>query len=133
MTIEERIEYVNYRIESAHRTFKAAKVLAENGFWNSTVNRLYYSVFYAVNALLVMNEIKTKTHSSSKSQFSLHFIKTGKFDKRFGNLLSELFDWRQKGDYDNIFEYDSDSVLPLFDLVEEMIEEIEKEIRNSLK
>ncbi len=43
MTNEERKEYVNYRIETAYKTFNAAKVLADNGFWNSAVNRLYYS------------------------------------------------------------------------------------------
>jgi hypothetical protein len=50
MTSKERIEYVNYRLESAFKTFDAAKVLAENNFWNSAINRLYYAVFYAVNA-----------------------------------------------------------------------------------
>ncbi len=133
MTFDERIEYVRYRMESAYNTLNAAKVLAENGYWNSTVNRLYYSVFYAVNALLVLHEIKTKSHSATKSQFSVHFVKTGKFEKRFGRLFSELFDWRQKGDYENIFDYDSDSVQPLFAPVEEMIKRIEKEINNSSK
>jgi len=38
MTNDERKEYVNYRIESAHKTFNAEKILAENGFWNSAVN-----------------------------------------------------------------------------------------------
>jgi len=72
MTLEEKIEYVKYRINSAYKTIDAAKVLAENGFWNSAVNRLYYAVFYAVNALLVMNDIYSKSHASAKSQFSLH-------------------------------------------------------------
>lgn len=132
MNPEERIEYVKYRIESSYKTFDAAKILAENGFWDSAVNRLYYAVFYAVNALLVMNGIQTKSHSATKSQFSMHFVKTGKFDKKYGKLLSELFDWRQKGDYENIFDYDSDSVQPLFDPVEEMIKMIEREIKNAL-
>ena len=132
MTTEERNEYVRYRIESAYKTVDAAKVLAENGFWNSAVNRLYYAVFYAVNALLIMNNIQTKSHSASKSQFSLHFIKTGKLDKKYGKLLAELYDWRQKGDYENIFDYDSDSVKPLFAPVTDMISQIEKEIKNAL-
>jgi uncharacterized protein (UPF0332 family) len=132
MKNEERIEYVNYRIETAYQTFEAAKVLSDNGFWNSAVNRLYYSLFYAVNALLVFNEIQTKSHSSTKSQFSLHFIKNGKLDKKYGRLLSELFDWRQKGDYENIFDYKQDAVLPLFPQVREMIEKIENEIKNAL-
>lgn len=132
MTHEERREYAKYRIESARRTFEAAKVLSKNGFWNSAVNRLYYAVFYAVNALLVLNEIQTKSHSATKSQFSLHFVKTGRFDKKHGRLLSELFDWRQKGDYENMFDYNSDLVKPLLEQAVEMIELIEEEINNAL-
>lgn len=49
MKNKEKTEYVRYRIETAYKTLEAAKILAENGFWNSAVNRLYYSLFYAVN------------------------------------------------------------------------------------
>lgn len=132
MTSEERLEYVNYRIKSAFNTFDAAKVLADNGFWNSAVNRLYYAVFYSVNALLVKNEIYVNSHSGMRSQFSLHFIKTGKLDKKYGALLAELYDWRQKGDYDNIFDYDSESVRPLFESVLEMISQIDSKIKDTL-
>jgi uncharacterized protein len=132
MTNEERTEYVLYRLESARKTYDAARVLADNGFWNSAVNRLYYALFYAVNALLVSNNIQTKSHSATKTQFSLLFVKTGKFDKKYGRLLAELFDWRQKGDYENIFDYDIDSVLPLFDPVAQMIDLIEKEIKDTI-
>lgn len=128
MTDEERKEYIAYRIESSLKTYDAAVVLAESGYWNSSVNRLYYALFYAVNALLVANAIKTKTHSATKSQFSLHFVKTGKFDKKYGQLFSELSDARQKGDYDNIYDYNREYVQPLFKPVGEMIELIKKEI-----
>jgi len=85
MSTEEKREYIKYRLESARKTLDAAKVLAENGFWNSAVNRLYYSIFYSVNALLYLYDIPAKKHSSVKSQFTLHFIKTGKFDKNMDN------------------------------------------------
>lgn len=132
MTSEERLEYVNYRIKSAFNTFEAAKVLADNGFWNSAVNRLYYAAFYSVNALLVQNEIYSNTHSGARTQFSLHFIKTGKLDKKFGALLAELYDWRQKGDYNNIFDYDYESVHPLFESVLDMINHIDAEIKSTM-
>ena len=132
MKPEEKQDYIKYRIDSAFKTFDAAKALVERGFWNSAVNRLYYAIFYAINALLVQNDIITKSHSSAKSQFSLHFIKSGKLDKKYGKLLSELYDWRQKGDYDNIFDYEEDSVRTLFDPVFEMIKAIDKEIKNAL-
>ena len=62
MTREERIEYTKLRVETAYKTYQAARVLSQNGFWNSAVNRLYYAVFYAVNALLVSREIYTNSH-----------------------------------------------------------------------
>jgi len=132
MTDEERRLYVRYRLESAHTTYLAAKVLAEHGFWNSVVNRLYYALFYSVNALLVLNKIETNSHSRTKRQFSLLFVKTGRCDKKFGHLYSEIFDWRQKGDYQNIFTYEAEIVEPLFEQVAEMIRLIEEEINNSI-
>ncbi|HZW66062.1 MAG TPA: HEPN domain-containing protein [Hanamia sp.] len=132
MNSEERREYANYKLEAAYKTFSAALVLAENGFWNSAVNRLYYSLFYAVNALLVINNIETKSHSGARSQFSNFFVKTHQFDLKYGKLYSQLFDWRQKGDYDSIFDYDQESVKPLFEPVKEMIELIEKKINDMI-
>ena len=85
--------------------------------------------FYAVNALLVQSEIHASSHSGTRSQFSLHYIKTGKLDKKFGKLLTELYDWRQKGDYENIFDYNAESIEPMFSQVIEMIEAIDREIK----
>ncbi|MBS3771889.1 MAG: HEPN domain-containing protein [Bacteroidales bacterium] len=132
MTPEERKEYVKYRIEKAYQTYEAAKVLSDNGFWNSAVNRLYYSLFFAANALLVLKGIEAKRHATLKSQFSQHFVKTGKFEKKYGRLLSELYDWRQKADYEVVFDYDENSVLPLFQPVKEMLDQINQEIKNVL-
>ncbi|MBS3777477.1 MAG: HEPN domain-containing protein, partial [Bacteroidales bacterium] len=42
----------------AYQTYEAARVLSDNSFWNSAVNRLYYSIFFAANALLVLNGIE---------------------------------------------------------------------------
>lgn len=132
MTPEEKKEYVKYRIEKAYQTYKAAKVLSDNGFWNSAVNRLYYSLFFAANALLVLNGIEAKRHATLKSQFSQYFVKTGKFDKKYGRLLSELYDFRQKADYEVVFDYNENSVLPLFQPVKEMLDLINQEIKNAL-
>ena len=133
MKNDERLEYVKFRIGSAYETHKAATLLFENGFWNSCVNRLYYSVFYAVNALLVLNEIQPKTHSTVKSQFSQHFVKTGVFESHFGRLLNTLYDWRQRGDYETLTTYDKKSVEPLLESCLEMIQQIEVEINKYLK
>ncbi len=105
--------------------------MAESGFWNSSVNRLYYSLYYTVNALLVLNGINSHSHSGTKGQFSLSFIKTGRLDLKYGKLFAQLYDWRQKGDYQNLFEYDSESVMPLFEQVNDMLDQIKSEIEKS--
>jgi uncharacterized protein (UPF0332 family) len=82
--------------------------------------------------LLVLNQIETKSHTATKTKFSLLFIKTGKINKDYGKLLSQLFDWRHKGDYENLVEYSKNDVNPLFEKVENMIKLIESEIHKSL-
>jgi len=117
-------EFINYRINQAFETLSAAKVLIANKYWNSSVNRLYYACFYAINALLLKHGITAKTHTAIKSQFSLQYIKTGILDKKFGTLYSDLFDWRQKGDYSDFFNLSEDAVLSMIKPVEELLENI---------
>ncbi len=133
MSSEEKADYVKYRLDTAHATLAAARVLMNNSFWNSALNRLYYAAFYAINALLVTHNIQTKSHSSTKIMFSQHFVKTNRFDKKWSTLFAKLFDSRQKGDYENLFDYTEDLVEPLFQPVEEFIALIEQEIKNYSK
>jgi len=46
--------------------------------------------------------------------------------------LSELYDWRQKADYEVVFDYDENSVLPLFQPVKQMLGLINEEIKTAL-
>jgi uncharacterized protein (UPF0332 family) len=84
------------------------------------MNRLYYSSFYLVSALLYKHDIKSETHNGTKTQFNLHFIKTGKLDFRFGKLYSNLFLWRQESDYTDFVDFDNETVVPLIEQVMEL-------------
>jgi uncharacterized protein (UPF0332 family) len=121
-------DYINYRIDRAYQALEDAKLLAENDRWNTAVNRLYYASFYAVIALLIKNGIETQTHDGVRAQFGLQFVKTGIIDKKFGKLFSKLFDYRLKGDYGDLFDFDKDIVEPLFEDVEVLINKIKKEL-----
>ena len=113
MTDSERDAYVLYRLEKAAETLAAAELLATHGMWNAVVNRLYYAAFYAVTALLVKASVETKSHSGVKTQFFLHFVKTGLINLEQGRLYGDLFDWRQKGDYGDFFDFSESDVKPL--------------------
>lgn len=94
MKESERADYVQYRLEKALQTMAAAELLASHEMWNAVVNRLYYACFYAVTALLVKTGIETKSHTGVKTQFFLHFVKTGQVSIPEGKLFGDLFDWR---------------------------------------
>jgi uncharacterized protein (UPF0332 family) len=99
MKLENRDDYIKYRFHRAEETFDDALILMERGKWNAVVNRLYYSCFYAVIALLLKNGVETQSHDGARTQFGLDYIKSGKVDKKYGKLFTKLFDFRQKGDY----------------------------------
>jgi uncharacterized protein (UPF0332 family) len=119
---------ISDRIEKAKVTLEAAKLLASKNHWNSAVNRLYYSAFYAVLALLAKVNTKTSTHSGAKSEFYRLFIKSGKLDRKFGELYTDLFNKRQEGDYEDFLNFTIEDIDPLIPLVEEFIKRIESEI-----
>jgi uncharacterized protein (UPF0332 family) len=119
-------DLVKYRIARAKDTLEDAHILAENEKWNSAINRLYYAAYYAVIALLLSADLKPTTHNGAKSNFSEHFVKTGKIDKELAKIFSQLFTWRQKGDYDDLFDFQEDKVLPYFEPVKKLISEVEK-------
>jgi uncharacterized protein (UPF0332 family) len=119
-------DLIKYRIERAKDTLDDALILFEKKKWNSTINRLYYAAYYAVMALLLKSDIKPTTHNGAKSNFTQHFIKTTIISKDFGKLYSQLFTWRQKGDYDDLFDFDKEKVEPYFEPVKKLIASIEE-------
>lgn len=128
MTINNRSDYINYRLQRAEESYSDALILAEKERWNAVINRLYYACFYAVIALLLKNNIETQTHDGSRTQFGLKHIKTGLIEKKFGKIYSKLFDMRQKGDYGDMYDYDKETVTPLITLTREFIDELKKHI-----
>lgn len=121
-------DLIKYRLRRARDTYEDAQILADKSRWNSTINRLYYAAYYAVMALLLDSDLNPTTHNGAKSNFSEYFIKTDKIPMELGKIYSQLFTWRQKGDYDDLFDFDKDKVLPYFTPVNDLISLVEKKL-----
>lgn len=113
-------DYISYRIEKSEEVFQDAKLLADNKRWRSCVNRLYYSSFHLVSALLSLDGITTKSHDGLKTKFLQLYIKTNKIDLEFGKLYSKLIDWRHESDYAVFVEFEEEEVLPLIDQLDSL-------------
>ena len=112
-------DHINYRIHKSQETFDEAKILAEGRKWNGCVNRLYYSCFTILTALLLKNNITAKTHKGVKIQLHNHFVKTGLISIDDGKLFSNLLEWRLEEDYEDFIDFDEETVIPLIKEVEE--------------
>jgi len=129
MKVQNQNDYIDYRFQRAKETYEEALILAREERWNAVINRLYYACFYAVIALLLKNNIETQSHDGARSQFGLNFIKNGIIDKEQGKLFTKLFDYRQKGDYGDMFDFDEELTKPLLDKVKFFIETIDKQLK----
>jgi uncharacterized protein (UPF0332 family) len=92
-------EIIEYRINRSIESLKEAEKMFEFGFLPATVNRLYYSCFYIVTALLIKNGIEVKSHAGVRQMFGLHFILPGIISKTHGKFYGDLFVYRQDNDY----------------------------------
>lgn len=90
---------VSYRLEQADESLEAAEVLFKNKLQRPCVNRSYYTMFYAVLALLAVVKKETSKHSGVISLFDKEFVKQGVITKDFSRWLHDAFDLRQRSDY----------------------------------
>ena len=107
---ESRVALIKYRISRADDAMAEAKLLANQGFYNTAINRLYYACYYMSIALLLKKNIQTQTHSGVKTMISLHFVTKGIIPRDVGKALSVLFERRQSGDYDDFVLCDQNDV-----------------------
>jgi len=122
---DQRRTVIEYRLERAHATLNSAKFLAESGDWFSCVNRLYYSCFYAVVALLLAYDMSSAKHTGVRSLFNREFVHTEKVSTELGSLYNALFVHRMEIDYQDLVEVDRERTVFWLDAAETFLKEIE--------
>lgn len=91
---------VNLYVEHARQMLDVAASNLAHGFPGSTVNRAYYAIFYAANALLRTKGISRSKHSGVISAFREHFVKPGPIEVEYSDIYGRVMDNRQVSDYD---------------------------------
>lgn len=122
---EERILVVHKELERAHETFEEIEVMRQAGKWNGAANRIYYSVFHAVNALFINDGLQVKRHKGSHAMFSQYFIKTGKLPIEYGRFYNNLQTLREKSDYNCFYDVDEEDVIDGMEKASKFIKAIE--------
>ena len=110
MNEQERSDYIVHRLRNATETLQEARILASSKLLRGAVNRIYYSMFYAVSALALHHGFSTASHSQLRGYFNREFIKTGRISTELGKAYGAAFDSRSKGDYDDLVVFETEQV-----------------------
>ena len=97
---------IKYRLLRADETLEDAGILFNHHKLFSTVNRIYYAMFYSVAALLLSKGLSSSKHSGLMGLFNREFVKSGLIDKELGRFYNEMFEFRQKSDYKDLVKFE---------------------------
>ncbi len=106
---------VSHRMEKSKEAIKAAEILLKSEMLTFSMNRVYYSMFYAVQALLAVDGVSFSKHGQVKGYFNRELIKTMILPKELGQTYNKAFEYRQKFDY-------VDFAVPDLEMVKDYIE-----------
>ena len=125
LTMEEKKAIINYRRQKAYDSLNEVNEVAKLGFWNLAGNRLYYATYHMASALLLDKGFSARTHSGVIHLIGQNFIAKGLLDKNYGRLFTRLFELRQSGDYDDLYDATEEEILPLIDKTKGFVKAME--------
>jgi len=123
---QEVVDLIKYRLEKARNTLLDAKKYIKDATSESVVNRIYYAMFYAVNALLMTKGFSSSKHAGVLGIFNREIVNKGLLEKELGKFYSEMLDNRQEGDYKDFVKFDKEDVKVWLKKAEEFIDKVEK-------
>lgn len=131
---DKKDDLARYRIKQAEESLEEAKfLLAGKQSPRSVINRAYYSMFYAVSALLVYEPYSSSKHSGVVSYFNRRFVKGGIFSENLGRSINKAFELRQRGDYREYFELTYEQVEPYIPGAEAFINAVKSYLQEDNK
>ena len=123
---EKRDTVISLEIAKAFTTQEEVDLLVEKGYWNAAANRLYYSVFHAVSALLIHDGIRIKSHKGAGVMLNQHYIQTNKISPEHGKLYRRLELMREESDYNCFYNTSPEELKKELEPARELIDTIAK-------
>ena len=128
---EDRKVIVALELEKAEKIWQQLAIQLQAGLWDMAANRLYYSLFHAVSALLIHDSHEVSTHRGAVHKFSLFYVKTDIFTREEGRLYSRLQQLREDGDYNCSIDVEQEEVEEKIEPTRHLIDKIKLYITES--
>ena len=122
-------ELSRYRIQEAKDSLKVAEHCLKEGLYKDSINRSYYTAFYAIKAVLALGTIDFKRHKDVVAYFNKEYVATGIFSRELGRKLGMIKQLREKSDYDDFYIASKEQAQEQFDTAKYTIENIEQYLK----
>lgn len=113
-------------LTKARESLKAAEMLFDGEFYDFSVGRSYYAMFYATEAVLLSKNLSFSKHSAVIAAFGKEFIKTKIFPQKMRDSLVSAFELRQMGDYGSPGSISKEKAQTIIEQAKEFIEIVEE-------
>ena len=131
MDNETKESFVKYRLEKAKETLETSKmILKDRKDLTSANNRAYYAIFYAIRAVLAIDEIDFKRHKDVIAYFNQEYVNKEIFPKMIGRKISQAQKIRDDSDYDDNYEPSFEKTSQQIQTAEEVISLVEEYIKS---
>lgn len=129
---KEAIEsFAKYRLEKAKDTLDTAEAILKIGKdFTSANNRAYYAIFYAIRAVLALEQIDFKKHKDVIAYFNKNYVNKEIFPKNIGRRIAQAQRIREDSDYDDEYQPSLEKTQNQIDTAKEFIDLAEKYIEN---
>lgn len=115
----------------SQEALKEAEVLLTQNFFGGCLSRSYYAAFHAAKALLMTEGLEAKTHQGVGRLFSLHFIKSKKFDSKLSRIFSHAQKDREEADYCSEYVFTQEDARERLTEVKQFISEVESYLKSN--
>jgi hypothetical protein len=130
MKSEDIAALVAYRMERSEESMEAAELMCERGMLGFAMNRIYYAMFYAVQAASVPKNVSFSKHGQVKGYMNRELVKTGILPLSLGRVYNKAFEYRQKFDYVDFAEPDLELVESHINQAREFIDAIKRYLKS---
>ena len=132
MDNQEMITLSKYRLEQAKENLEEAEALFNINKYKGANNRAYYSIFHAIKAIIALEQIDFKKHSSVIAYFNKEYISKNIFPRELGKKVSDARFYREKSDYVDFYIVTKEESLEQIKTAKTMIEKVEEYINNKI-
>jgi len=133
MKQEDTEALISYRMQRAEESLRAAEIMSEKDMFSFAMNRIYYSMFYAVQAALILKGVSFSKHGQVKAYLNRELVKTGIIPISLGRIYNKAFEYRQKFDYVDFAEPDQDLVESYLKEARVFLDGIEQYLQNTIQ